>query len=121
MRNQKRWLPQFSRRPLSDSTNSPASSSNKSSKSAMSIAHMTDSPSKLLMSNENPTRPATNSQLNEVVTQVNILVGCSEAHTRKLDNLTKILKAIAEKMGVSADILDDGPEVENLTAKLESA
>ena len=87
---------------------------------------MTDSPSKLPISNENLTRPATNSQLNTVVNQVNILVGCSEAHTRQLDNLTrqldnltKILKAVAEKVGVSANILDNGPDVEDLTAKLD--
>ena len=87
---------------------------------------MTDSPSKLPISNENLTRPATNSQLNTVVNQVNILVGCSEAHTRQLDNLTrqldnltKILKAVAEKVGVSANILDNGTDVEDLTAKLD--
>ena len=68
------------------------------------------SPSKLAISNENLTKPATNSQLNTVAEQVNILVGCSKTHTRKLDSLVKILKAVAEKNGVSADILDDGPD-----------
>ena len=53
--------------------------------------------------------------------QVNILVSCSEAHTRKLDNLTKIMKAVAAKNGVSADILNDGPDVEDLTESFDGA
>ena len=123
--DQRVWWPRLSRRPLSDSSNSPAASSQKSSKSAMSVAQMTGSPSKLAISNENLTKPATNSQLNTVAEQVNILLGCSETHTRKLDSLVKILKAVAEKNGVSADILDDGPddvpEVEYLAGSSESA
>ena len=85
---------------------------------------MTESPSKLAISKENLTRPATVSELNRVAEQVNILVGCYEANTRKLDTLTKILKAVAEKLGVSTDVLDDGPDdgpdVEDLTGSIDA-
>ena len=46
---------------------------------------------------------------------------CSERHTHKLDTITTILKAVADKLGVAAEGLDDGPKVEDLIAKLEDA
>ena len=87
----------------------------------MSVARMTEAPSKLTINQENLTGPATRGELNTVSEQVNILVACSESHTHKLDTITTILKAVADKLGVPAEGLDDGPKVEDLTAKLEDA
>ena len=76
---------------------------------------MTESPTKVPITSENQSnKAATNRRVNTVAEQVNILVACSETHTRKLDNLTKILKAVAVKNGVSVDILNDVPDMENL-------
>ena len=124
--DQRIWFPRFSRRTvLSDLSNSPPPSSpksSKSSKSAMSMARMTESPTKVPITSENQSnKAATNRRVNTVAEQVNILVACSETHTRKLDNLTKILKAVAVKNGVSVDILNDGPDVENLASSFDKA
>ena len=121
--DQRIWFPRFSRRTvLSDLSNSPppSSKSSKSSKSAMSMARMTESPTKVPITSENQSsKAATNGRVNTVAEQVNILVACSEAHNRKLDNLTKIMKAVAAKNGVSVDILNDGPDVENLAENFD--
>ena len=120
----KQWFRRSARAPLSDSTNSPVASSAKSSKSAMSAAQMTGSPSKIPITNENLTKPATNIQLNVVATQVNFLVEGSEAHTKRLAAIEKVLrsqgkvlKAVAERIGVPADCLDDPPDADNLAEK----
>ena len=90
---------------------------------------MTEAPSKLTINKENLTGPATRGELNTVSEQVNILVACSESHTQQLNTITRdiqqlktILKAVADKLGVPAEGLDDGPpKVEDLAAKLEDA
>jgi hypothetical protein len=94
----------------------------------MSVARMTEAPSKLTINQENLTGPATRGELNTVSEQVNILVACSESHTQQLNTITRdiqqlktILKAVADKLGVPAEGLDDGPKVEDLAAKLEDA
>ena len=87
----------------------------------MSMARMTESPTKVPITSENQSnKAATNRRVNTVAEQVNILVACSETHTRKLDNLTKILKAVAVKNGVSVDILNDVPDMENLAETFEN-
>ena len=121
------WLRRSGRAPLSDTTNSPAASSEKSSKSAMSGAQMTGSPSKIPITNADLTKPATYSDLNVVALQVNLLVESSEAHTKrlaaiekKLGSLEAVLKAVAEKIGVPADCLDDPPDADNLAEKFNN-
>ena len=87
----------------------------------MSAARATESPSKLTINKENLTGPATISELNAVAEQVNILVSCSETHARKLDDITRILKVVAQLAGVSAEVLDDNPNDDDLATNLEDA